>query len=126
MRLSGIFTRVVLSVFFAGIFYIGWMAVAIPVLKSDLDMPIRIVFWMLAPIVTGFGFAAGHKTSELFVTAEKSHFGKLCMWYIAGCAFGGGIVFPFGPMLIVFGMFAVGTLSVIVHEILRIQKHPRT
>lgn len=40
----------------------------------------------------------------------------------AGCAIGGGIVWGFGPMLIVFGMFAIGTLSVVLHEVARIRK----
>jgi hypothetical protein len=35
---------------------------------------------------------------------------------------GGGIVFVFGPMLIVFGMFAAGTVSVVLHEAARIRK----
>lgn len=122
MKLLRIFLRIVLAVLFAGIFYIGWMAAAIPALKSDLSTTIKAVCWIAAPFVTGLGFAAGHKIAELFQAADKSHFGKLCVWYIAGCATGGGIVYPFGPMLIVFGMFAAGTLSVIVHEIVRIRK----
>jgi len=31
-------------------------------------------------------------------------------------AVGAAAVFPFGPMLIVFGMFAVGTLAVTIRE----------
>jgi len=33
-RLLGVLARVALSVIFAGIFYIGWMAIALPTYKS--------------------------------------------------------------------------------------------
>ena len=33
-RFFGLLVRIIISVVFAGIFYTGWMAVAIPVLKS--------------------------------------------------------------------------------------------
>jgi hypothetical protein len=35
-----------------------------------------------------------------------------------GCAIGAAVVYWFGPMLIVFGMFAAGTASVALREVM--------
>ncbi len=53
---------------------------------------------------------------------DKIHFLETYKWCLAGCVIGAGIVWVFGPMLIVFGMFAIGTLSVVLHEAARIKK----
>jgi len=124
-RLLGILVRVGLSVIFAGIFYIGWLAIAIPTLKQEfggLFVFVKAVIWILAPIVTGLGFAAGSKIFELLPGTDKSRFWETYKWCLAGCAIGGGIVWLFGPMLIVFGMFAAGTMCVVLHEAARIRK----
>ena len=122
-RLLGVLARVALSVFFAGVFYTGWMAVAIPTVKSGFGgLIVKAILWILAPIVTGFGFALGPKIFELLPTADKSRFWKTYKWCLAGCAIGGAVVCIFGPMLIVFGMFVAGTLSVILHEVGRVRK----
>ncbi len=124
-RLLGVLVRVALSVIFAGIFYIGWMAIAIPTIKSELGglfVIVKAVIWILAPIITGLGFAVGPKILELLPFTDKTRFWETYKWCLAGCAIGGGIVFVFGPMLIVFGMFATGTMCVVLHEVARIRK----
>jgi pimeloyl-ACP methyl ester carboxylesterase len=125
-RLFGIVVKVALSVLFAGLFYTGWMVVAIPTVKSGFGgVVVKAVLWIIAPIVTGLGFAVGTKIFELLPTAKKSPFWVTYKWYLAGCAIGGGIVCIFGPMLIVFGMFLAGTLSVFLHEAFIMLNYPR-
>lgn len=124
-RLVGVLLRVALSVIFAGIFYIGWMAIAIPTIKSELGglfVFVKAAIWIIAPIITGLGFAVGSKIFELLPYTDKTRFWETYKWCLAGCAIGGGILWLFGPMLIVFGMFAAGTLSVVLHEAVRIRK----
>lgn len=118
-RLLAIVARVALSVLLAGVFYTGWMAVAIPTIKSGFGgLVVKVVFWILAPIVTGFSFALGPEMFDLLSKpAGRSSFWKTYKWCLTGCVIGGGVVCIFGPMLIVFGMFAAGTLSVAVHEV---------
>ncbi|MHC4560599.1 MAG: hypothetical protein ACYS80_25245 [Planctomycetota bacterium] len=100
-RLLGILVRVALSVLFAGIFYTGWMAIAIPTFKSGFGgLIVKATLWVLAPIVTGFGFAVGPKIFEFLPTTKKGQFWKTYKWCLAGCAIGGGIFWLFGPMLI--------------------------
>jgi hypothetical protein len=122
--LCRVFIRVVLSVIFAGIFYTGWMAVAIPVLQLGISsIVLTTIIWVTAPLVTAAGFATGVVISKLFLrSGEKSKFLNIFKWSLAGCAIGAGSVVWFGPMLIVFGMFLVGTASVALREIVRIRK----
>lgn len=116
-RLLGVVARMVLSLLSAGVFYAGWMAVAIPTIQSGFGGLIaQVILWIVAPVVTGLGFAVGAKAFDLWPMAEKTRFWRTYKWCLAGCAIGGGVVCIFGPMLIVFGMFAAGTLSVVLCE----------
>ena len=119
-RLLIIAARVALAVLLAGVFYAAWMAVAIPTIKTGSGGRIvRVVLWILAPIVTGFGFALGPKIFDLFApAARRTSSWKACKWCLAGCAIGGGVLWLFGPTLIVFGMFTVGTLIAGVHAVI--------
>ena len=63
--------RVVLSILLAGIFYTGWMAVAIPTIKAGFGgLIVKVMLWILAPIITGFGFALGPKIFELLLLPD--------------------------------------------------------
>ena len=121
----GLLVRLIVSVILAGGFYIGWMAVAIPVLKSG-PMLAKAVCWLTAPVVTGCGFAAGLAIFELLPSARKSNLRDTLLWPICGCAIGAGIVFFFGPMLIVFAMFVLGAASVLAKEVVSIKKQHAT
>ena len=91
-RLLAIVARVVLSVLLAGVFYTGWMAVAIPTTKSEFGgLAVKAILWILAPIVTGFGFALGPKTFDLLSPAVGNNsFWKVYKWSLISCAIGGG------------------------------------
>ena len=120
--LLGLFVRIIVSVAFAGIFYIGWLAVALAVLESG-HLFVKALCWLSAPLITGSGFAAGIALFELLPGTRKSRLRDIVLWPLAGCAIGAAVVFPFGPMLIVFAMFALGTASTLAKEIITIKKH---
>jgi hypothetical protein len=85
-RFVGVLLRVGLSVIFAGIFYIGWLAIAIPTIKSEfggLFVLVKAVIWILAPIVTGLGFAVGPKIFELLPYTNKTRFWEHYQWCLA-------------------------------------------
>lgn len=125
--LCGVFVRVVISVIFSGIFYTAWLAVAIPVLKSETVNPLLgNVLRVAAPVMTALGFALGVFIFERFPQARKSKFIDIFRWSFAGCAIGTVVVIFFGPMLIVFGMFALGTAAIATREILIIRKAGKT
>ena len=121
--LSRIVIRVIISVVFAGIFYTGWMAIAIPVLKTEnTGIILKTVIWLAAPVVTALGFTTGVFIFELLPDTGKSKFLNIFKWSLAGCAIGAGSVILFGPMLIVFGMFTLGTVAIAIRETLIIRK----
>jgi len=117
----GLFIRIIVSVILAGIFYTGWLAVAIPVLKSG-HLFAKALCWLLAPVVTAAGFAAGIAIFELLPGTRKSKPRDIILWPLAGCAIGAAVVFFFGPMLIVFAMFALGAAGILTKETISIKK----
>ena len=122
--LFGLFVRVIISVSFAGIFYVGWMAVAIPVLKSGLLLA-KALCWLSVPAVTGAGFTSGVAIFELLPGTRKNRLRDIVLWPLAGCAIGAAVVFFFGPMLIVFAMFALGAASILAKEIVCIKNQSK-
>lgn len=121
--LAGIFVRVVLSIIFSGIFYFGWLTFALPVLKSESASPLLVnIAWIAAPVTMALGFTVGVFIFERFPGTRKSKFIDIFRWSFIGCAIGAGVVALFGPMLIIFGMFALGTAAVAIREIRIIRK----
>ena len=82
--LFGLCVRIIVSVIFAGIFYTGWLAVAIPVLKSG-PLFAKVFCWLSAPVVTAVGFAAGIAIFELLPGTRKSKPRDIVLWPLAGC-----------------------------------------
>ena len=119
-RFFGLLVRIIISVVFAGIFYTGWMAVAIPVLKSG-PLFAKTLCWLSAPVVTAAGFAFGIVIFELLPGTRKSKLRDIVLWPLAGCAIGAAVVFFFGPMLIVFALFALDTVGILTKEIISIK-----
>ena len=125
--LLAITLRVARSVLFAGVFYTGWMAVAIPTIKSGFGgLVVKVLLWIVAPAITGFGFALGPAVFDLLSPAAHEHsFWKTYKWSLVSCAIGGGVFCIFGPILIVFGMFTAGVLSIALQEMARITEECR-
>jgi len=121
--LLAVVVRVACSLVFAGIFYTGWMAVAIAAFKAGIEsIAVRVILWLCAPVVTGAGFAVGVALFELLPGARRSKFVDIYKWSLIGCVVGAGAVFPFGPMLVVFGMLVLGTVSVTLRESVRLKR----
>ncbi len=75
--------------------------------------------WLSGPVVTAAGFAFGMTIGEYLTSVKRPRFWQTCLWPLLGCGVGAGALFWFGPMLIVFGMFLLGTASVVLREALR-------
>lgn len=111
-----LFLTACLSVAFAGIFYAGWLAIFLLTIKF-VNYPVKVLLWLSAPLATALGFATGAWLSELLTSTRKIAFARTLIWPLIGCAIGASAISPFGPMLIVFGMFVLGTVSIIIREI---------
>ena len=110
-------SRIAASTAFSGLFYIGWLAIAIPVLTSECCILNKILLWIIAPFTVALGFTVGVLLVDLILRQQKTKFWDVYKYPLTGCIIGAIIVVFFGPMLIVFGMFALGGLSVIFREV---------
>ena len=112
--------RVACSVLCAGATYFVWMAAFIS-LKDTGGQVITALLWVAAPVATALGFAVGAALHERLTEGRHDRFRRVYLWPLVGCSIGAAVVFPFGPMLIVFGMFLMGTASMILRELVRRQ-----
>jgi hypothetical protein len=111
--------RVAISVLGGGLFYSLWL---VAFLESSI---LQIAMWFLAPVVTAVGYALGIVLGERLTKASPTRFDRILIWPLIGCIVGAGIVVWFGPMLIVFGMFLLGTASVIMREWVMLRERTR-
>jgi hypothetical protein len=109
--------RVISSLICAGIFYLAWLAGFLLVVQLGSAVA-EAVLWLLAPPITAAGFAGGVSLLERLTRAKRTRFVRLYAWPLTGCIIGAGAVYWFGPMLIVFGMFAAGTMSMVLREVI--------
>jgi hypothetical protein len=83
-----------------------------------VDIPVvETTLWLLAPVITAAGFATGIAIMERRAEKKRPSFLRILIWPLIGCAAGAGIVYWFGPMLIVFVMLAAGTASMTLREV---------
>jgi hypothetical protein len=107
--------RFVASVVSGAAFYVAWMAVFL--VSHPYHSPLfRGLLWILAPITTGLGFSAGAVLFMRFRHLAHIPFRRLCCYPLLACSVGAVVVFPFGPMLIVFGMCLLGSLAMLLFE----------
>lgn len=91
---------------------------ALFLLTGSPDSPVvEAILWLLAPVMTAAGFALGIALFERLAGQNRTAFLHIFLWPLVGCAIGAGVVYWFGPMLIVFAMFAAGTASIALREV---------
>jgi hypothetical protein len=113
--------RVAISIVTGALFYLAWMAAFI-VLPTEASSLLRGLLWAAAPVVTALGFLTGSVLFSRFRRLPRLTLGRLCLFPLIGCVLGASAVFPFGPMLIVFGMCLGGSLSMVLHELVWLRK----
>ena len=107
--------RILTSTLLGGLFYSIWLSVF--VLLSPDGGVFGTVLWLAAPIITAIGFALGIMVFNRFSRSASLPFTKIIVWPLVGCIIGALVVYWFGPMLIVFSMLAMGTISVAAREV---------
>jgi len=118
-----VFAKTILSLIFGAIFYTGWLAVAIPVLKGSAPVAVKAICWLSAPVVTALGFALGVTCFELLPGTRKTKFLSTLKWTLTTCCAAAAAVAIFGPMLIVFAMLTATPIAIAIRELL-IAKRP--
>ena len=110
--------RIASSLLGGGILYSVWMAAFLFTVDVRSQL-LRLALWLLAPILTAIGFTVGVVSFDRLTGTRKIGFWSILAWPLVGCSLGAAAVYWFGPMLIVFGMFLAGTVSVAIMEIYR-------
>ena len=116
--------RFAVSVLTGAVFYLVWMGAFILSAPEEGSL-LRGLLWSTAPLVTAMGFATG---SALFNRLRHLHthsLGRLYLYPLTGCSIGAAAIFPFGPMLVVFGMCFMGSLSMVLYELVDARKRSR-
>lgn len=119
-----VFIKVTVSLLCAGISYSVWLAAFLVAAELGSSV-VETIGWLSAPVATAVGFAIGITIFECVTRARRTSFLRIFAWPLIGCALGAGAVYWFGPMLIVFGMFALGTASVALREMVLIIRKDR-
>ncbi len=107
--------RVCVSALFGGILYSAWLTIFL--LASRESRFLETALWLLAPIAAALGFLVGMALFDRVARIDEPSYLKAFPWPLAGCILGAVVVFWFGPMLIVFSMLGLGTLSVAAREV---------
>ena len=115
-RLWRIVARIACSILCAGLVYAAWLALFLLTIPWA-GPPVEAILRLLTPVATAAGFALGIVLFERLARQRRTAFLRIFVWPLAGCAVGAGAVYWFGPMLIVFGMFAAGTASIALREV---------
>jgi hypothetical protein len=115
--------RFVLSVTCGAAFYVAWMAIFLATAPYHARSPlVRGALWVLGPVVTGVGYTTGAAVFMRLRRLGPIPFGRLLGFPLLGCAVGAAVVSPCGPMLIVFGMCFMGSMAVLLFELLELRR----
>jgi hypothetical protein len=97
------------------IVYLTWLAAFLG-MNALGQTDAQGALWVLSPIVTGIGFAAGYTLMKRKAGYAETRMRHVLPWPVAGCAIGAAAVYWFGQMLIVFAMLLVGAGSICLME----------
>jgi hypothetical protein len=126
--MNSLFPRIILktsvALVVAGVFYAAWLAVFLAAARLEHDRLERALF-MLAPVITAAGFAAGTALVERVRNESRTGFFLSWVWALLGCVIGAISVYWYGPMLIVFTMLAGGTIAVAYRDYTRTRSRRR-
>ena len=112
----GSLVRVLVSILGGGLLYTIWLA-AVLAGAARPPSPVSFLVILTAPPVTAAGFGLGTLLGERLTHRPPTGLLRAWLWPLLGCAIGACAVYPFGRMLIVLGMFALGTMVVVVREV---------
>jgi len=114
--IKSLILKLCISILCGGFFYFGWMGTYLFV-SDGASSIVKAILWLLAPIVTAAGFTFGILVYEQVILKNETRVFHVFPWPLIGCVIGAGVVYWFGPMLIVFGVFVAGTVSVVLREL---------
>ncbi len=115
LRLKSL-TPVAASLLVAGVFHIGWLVAFIPAAKSGV-LALKILGWMLAPVVAAVGYTLGLWMGERWLTPRTPAFLRIFVWPMVGCTLGAIALCSIGPMWAGVGTVIGGAASMVLREV---------
>jgi hypothetical protein len=113
----GVLFRVLGSVMGGVIAFAAWL-IAVLARMPRPPAPPSFAVTVTAPVITAAGFAVGMLVAERLTKRRQAKVQGAFLWPLSGCTVGALVMFPFGGMLVGFGLFGLGTAAVLVREVL--------
>ncbi len=104
-----------LSVLLAIVFHVVWVAAFVASAKSGV-FALKVLGWLLAPILTALGYAMGVRLGERTCISRRNRFLQILGWPLIGCTIGAIGLCWLGPMWAGIGTFIGGAVSVAIRE----------
>lgn len=114
--LSALF-RVLGSLLGGVIMFAVWL-IAVLARMPRPPVPPSFAVTLTAPVVTAAGFGLGMLVAERLTQRRQGGVCGAFLWSLAGGTVGTLVMFPFGGMLVGFGLFGLGTAALLIREVL--------
>jgi hypothetical protein len=114
----------VLGSLLGGIIMFAVWLIAVLARMPRPPVPPSFAVSLTAPVVTAVGFGLGMLVAERLTQRRQGAFRGAFLWSLAGGTVGTLAMFPFGGMLVGFGLFGLGTAALLIREVLW-QRYPR-
>src|SRR5512136_1747913 len=107
----------VLGSLMGGIIMFGVWLTAVLARMPRPPVPPSFAVTLTAPVVTAVGFGQGMLVAERLTQRRQGGVPGAFLWSLVGGTVGTLVMFPFGGMLIGFGMFGLGTAALLIREV---------
>ncbi len=114
--MPGLLIRAAVSVLGGVIGFAVWLIVVLSRMPRP-PVPPSFALTLTAPVVTAVGFALGMSVAERLTRRRRGALRGTFLWTLVGCSVGTLVMFPFGGMLVGFGLFGLGTTALLVREV---------
>ncbi len=109
------FGRVVAaSVLLGLVFHAAWVVLFIFASSQGASRLVKVMLWLLAPVISAVGFGTGLGAVAHGVPRRKTRFRPAFRMALIGCAIGAVVMSPLGPMVVGFGVLAGGGMAAVV------------
>jgi hypothetical protein len=106
--------RVVIAALVGAAFHAAWVVLFIFAASRDAPGFVRGVLWLIVPVVTATGFALGLALLPRREPEPGTDFTRAFLTALSGCAIGGVVMSPIGPMFVGLGVLGGGTVAVAI------------
>jgi len=115
--MPGVIVRMLAALAGGVILFAVWLVAVLSGMPRP-PVPPSFAVTLAAVFLTAAGFALGMLAGERLSRRRRAGVGEIFPWSLAGCLVGALTMFPFGGMMAGFGIFGLGTVALLVREVL--------